>query len=119
MSTQAVAQFLELVVKDQDLQAQLNVKGKTREERIGVAVDLGAKKGVDFTGEECAAVIDAVRKVRDGELDDSRLEAVAGGGVVSALAECIEDEENSLFSNDVQEEEGFEDAGSGVVGVRG
>ncbi len=81
MSTQAVGQFLEQLANDSDLQAQLAVENKTRDERIAAAVELGGKRGYEFTAAECESFLEAAMRVQDGELADRELEAVAGGAI--------------------------------------
>ena len=115
MSTQNVAQFLEQLAKDQELQAELSIENKTREERIAAAVALGAKKGFEFTATDCATFLETAKKVQDGELPDAELETVAGGAaqIVNLQATAI-----SVFGDDdlggispIQ--------GTAVAGVRG
>ena len=75
MSTQAAARFLVRFADDPSLHA-----GGTREERIAAAVALGRQNGLEFTGEECATLLEAVHKHGQDQLSDEELEQVAGGG---------------------------------------
>jgi hypothetical protein len=52
MSAPAVAAFLERLSKDDTLKAELNSKGRTRDERIAAAVEVGESRGFEFTAEE-------------------------------------------------------------------
>ena len=79
MSTQAVSEYLEKLNNDDDLKAESELEGKTKQERIAAAVELAGKRGFDFTEDEFATVLDALRKVQSGELEDAELETVAGG----------------------------------------
>ena len=107
MSTQAVAQFLEHLENDKDLKAELTAENTTRDERIAAAVELGGKKGFEFTEAECAAFLETAMKVQDGELADAELETIAGGATAI-----------SLFGDDDQG--GISPIkGTAVAGVRG
>lgn len=79
MSVQAVTDFLEQLKDEEDLKTELDIKGKTRQERIAAVVELAGKRGYGFTADECATVLETVQKIKAGELEDAELETVAGG----------------------------------------
>ena len=130
MSTQAVTEFLEQLANDDDLKAELELKGTTRQERIVATVEFAGKRGCDFTEDECAAVLETVQKVRDGELDEAELETVAGGAyepnmtVIRMTAAvqgfmdwlCGDDEDGDGEEGDT---EPHNDTGTAVAGIRG
>ncbi len=120
MSTEAVAKFLDQLANDDNMKAELDQTGKTRQDRIEAVVALGGKKGYEFTADECATFLATAKKVHDGELADAELEAVAGGGWLLDLGAWLQREVDSLFSDDDDDDDDSSDQqGTAVAGVRG
>ncbi|WP_083894164.1 Nif11-like leader peptide family natural product precursor [Rivularia sp. PCC 7116] len=80
MSIEAVNQFLEKVAKDSNIQEELVQAMQAENDRQAV-VELGAKHGFNFTGDELMNEIEKRQKAAadSGELSEEELEAVAGG----------------------------------------
>ena len=80
MSIQAVNQFLEKVAQDSKIQEELAQAMQAEDDRQAV-VELGAKHGFEFTGEELMTEIEKRQQaaIDSGELSEEELEAVAGG----------------------------------------
>ena len=80
MSIQAVNQFLEKVAQDNKIQEELAQAMQAENDRQAV-VELGAKNGFEFTGEELMTEIEKRQQAAadSGELSEEELEAVAGG----------------------------------------
>ena len=89
MSKENIALFYEKVKDDQGLQEIIKgLAGKSQEEVIGAVVKLGGENGFHFTAEDLKAYAEekAAEHNQSGELDDSQLEAVAGGGSAEMTA---------------------------------
>lgn len=122
MSTQAVSKFLEQLANDPQLQNELSLEGKTKQERVATTVEIANKKGYSFTEAECVKVLDTVKKVQDGELDDAELEAVAGGADWGIqIAGALMRVSYWLFGDDDDDDDDEEghDSGTSIAGVRG
>jgi len=78
MSVENVKKFMELVLKDKDLQQELTKAGTDMPKIIA----LGAKKGLTFTPED----VKTVWEETGGELSEEQLEKVAGGFVTTTAA---------------------------------
>jgi len=130
MSTQAVASFLEQL-NEYDVRTELNLKGKTRRERIAAIVQLAEKRGFEFSEADCSAVLDAAKKMQAGELEDAELEAVAGGvalpeGTWTSIKNSAFSLLNDIFGPDCDDDDDDDscgdydtDANTAVAGVRG
>ena len=93
MSVTAVQEFLDKVVEDQALQADLAKAMEAENDRQAVT-DLAKSKGYDFSAEELAAEVErrqqeVVQRQEAGELSDEELEAVAGGEIVAIAMKTI------------------------------
>ncbi|MEM9926957.1 MAG: Nif11-like leader peptide family natural product precursor [Cyanobacteria bacterium P01_D01_bin.50] len=82
MSIEAVNQFLEKVGQDNKIQEELVEAMQAENDRQAV-VELGAKHGFDFSGDELMIEIEQRQKaaIESGELSDEELKAVTGGAV--------------------------------------
>ena len=80
MSIEAVNQFLEKVAQDSKIQEELAQAMQAEDDRQAV-VELGAKHGFEFTGEELMTEVEKRQQaaIDSGELSEEELEAVAGG----------------------------------------
>ncbi|AFY58613.1 bacteriocin propeptide, TIGR03798 family/class IIb bacteriocin, lactobin A/cerein 7B family [Rivularia sp. PCC 7116] len=92
MSIEAVNKFLDKVAQDSTIQEELAQAMQAENDRQAV-VDLGAKHGFEFTGDELVTEIEKRQKAaaESGELSEEELEAVAGGAfpiipLIGALA---------------------------------
>ncbi len=74
MSKEAVINLFKASAQDQELQAQL--KGA---DSPATVVKLASEKGYEFNESEYTAVVQEMTAQDKGELEDSELEAVAGG----------------------------------------
>ncbi len=75
MSVENVKKFMQLVVEDTELQKELSKSGTD----VPKIIELGAKRGLNFTAAEIKTVYDET----GGELTEEQLEKVAGGFVSS------------------------------------
>jgi len=75
MSTQAAVDFLEKASSDAAI-AEL-IRGSSKEEKMASAVSAGREFGYEFTVEEIQGIIQS----NSGELDESELDLVSGGGI--------------------------------------
>lgn len=129
MSTEAVTRFLQLLADNEQMRAELESRGKTAQERIAAAVELGADHGFEFTPDECTVVLDALNKHLSGELTDSELEAVSGGyyedtwtqRVAAWVARVVYWLRSDDDEDDEDDDEGFDGSpgGTAIAGVRG
>lgn len=83
MSTTAVNEFLQRVIEDQSLQAELVQAMQAPNDRE-VVTQLGNQNGFEFTSDELWAEVqkrqqDFESRQAAGELSDEELEAIAGG----------------------------------------
>ncbi|AFY58611.1 bacteriocin propeptide, TIGR03798 family [Rivularia sp. PCC 7116] len=80
MSIEAVNKFLDKVAQESKIQEELAQAMQAENDRQAV-VDLGAKHGFEFTGDELMTEIEKRQKaaIESGELNEEELEAVAGG----------------------------------------
>lgn len=86
MSIESVNQFLQKVSEDSAIQEELAKAMEAENDRQAV-VELGAKYGCQFTGEELMAEIEKRQQAAAsaGELNEEELESVAGGACTPAL----------------------------------
>lgn len=86
MSIEAVNKFLQKVSEDSAIQEELAKAMEAENDRQAV-VELGAKYGCQFTGEELMGEIEKRQQATAdaGELNEEELEAVAGGACTPAL----------------------------------
>ena len=78
MSKENLAQFMQQVQQNPSLQQKL-AEAPDKEQASQLAVELGTQLGLEFNEAE---VLDSLN---DGELEDSELEAVAGGSIWAVL----------------------------------
>jgi hypothetical protein len=79
MSKAMVDGFMALVAQSPALQAQITGAG-SREQMAAAAEELGGERGFDFTAKDFLRAADADMATRAaGELNESQLNAVAGG----------------------------------------
>jgi predicted ribosomally synthesized peptide with nif11-like leader len=79
MSLEAVNQFLVKVTENSQIQEELAKAMQSENDRQAV-VELGAKYGFQFSGEELMQEIEKRQQAASaGELNDEALESVAGG----------------------------------------
>ncbi|HEY9747739.1 MAG TPA: Nif11-like leader peptide family natural product precursor [Allocoleopsis sp.] len=75
MSQSAVIEFFQAAELDQALQAQL-----ASADSAASIVEMAATSGYGFTESELTEIAAQAQQMENGELSDSELEAVAGGG---------------------------------------
>ena len=75
MSQSAVIEFFQAAELDQALQAQLASANSAAS-----IVEMAATSGYGFTESELTEIVAQAQQMENGELSDSELEAVAGGG---------------------------------------
>ena len=85
MSAEAAVQFLERIESDPAMSSELRQYESSEDKLIEAVLDMGAREGLNFSAAEFEAAI-RHHGGQDGELDDSALEAVAGGGLLRKLA---------------------------------
>ncbi|MGD1913915.1 MAG: Nif11-like leader peptide family natural product precursor [Rivularia sp. (in: cyanobacteria)] len=81
MSIDAVNQFLEKVAQDSKIQEELAQLIQAEDHQRQAVVELGAKYGFEFSGDELMAEVEKRQQaaVNSGELSEEELESVAGG----------------------------------------
>jgi hypothetical protein len=79
MSIKSAADFITLVNQDRDLRSLIEERAESQADRAARAVSLGADRGYVFTSLDYLRVLEELSKAYEGELDDSDLDAVAGG----------------------------------------
>ena len=89
MTIEAVNQFLTKVNQDQKLKDELSQAKKKSKNDRQAAVELAAKHGYEFTPEELDRRIEQLKNIQakqaaNQELNESELEAVAGGACLGA-----------------------------------
>ena len=77
MSLENAKRFIESTSKDQALQQRLATAAPAK--AVDLAIQAGSERGLSFTAEELVASIGARSAGRGEELDENRLNAVAGG----------------------------------------
>ena len=105
MSVENLTNFYHVLLQNSELLALLTerTKGATKEDFLDKLVELGKEKGYSFSLEDFHKFYAAkLKTVEEGELDDSDLEAVAGGGGKSSSnsnqGDCVVD--NTLNLDD-------------------
>ena len=83
MGFDAIESFFAQAAENEGLQKELDAAFALAEGGVAAIVDLGARRGYDFTSEDLVAVADMARlENADGELSDRDLAQVAGGGAI-------------------------------------
>jgi hypothetical protein len=78
MSNTAVTAFLKQLVASEALREQVMKAEAGKVEKAAVLIEVGARRGLQFTKDELADVLDALHRHKIGELSEEELIATAG-----------------------------------------
>ncbi|MFM9970685.1 MAG: Nif11-like leader peptide family RiPP precursor [Burkholderiales bacterium] len=99
MSVGHIEQFYTRAIQDKALLGKLMAEGKSPEDFINSAVKEGKAMGYDFSHAEADAWIKQQQKIKaSGELSDTQLESVAGGGGKQDVGNAISKAGNDTFA---------------------
>ncbi len=78
MSNKAVTEFLKQLLASEELREEVRQAEVETTEKASVLIEVGARRGYDFTKDELASVLDALHQHKIGELSEEELVATAG-----------------------------------------